>query len=215
MKNLSILFCLLILLGSCKNEKTSTVETEQKTIETVEEDTIPNLIKKLTIKNPADYDADFIKKLRQQPFGEVVLDGNLFIEDGQEMSFSSYPELNEKITLTGKKDNLVITITVMRINQTSIEYNIGMVEIGKSSYEAKGEATISSTFFMGSETDENSHTGMSYGADEYIDSEEDCQTSIRLGKESENGALLGKLIKNCNGVLRSIDLEDFPTLLEQ
>lgn len=220
MKNLSILFCLLIVFGSCKNEASSTTDTtstEQKTDETTEtqETVVADRIKKLTVKNPADYDVNFIKNLRQQPLGEVVLDGNLFIEDGQEMSFASYPELNKEIVLSGKKDNLNIALTIKRINQTSIEYSLEMIETDQPAYKAKGLASISATFYMGSETDENSYTGMAYGADEYMNIEEGgCYTSIRLGKENENGQLLGKLIKNCNGTLRAIDLEDFPTLVK-
>lgn len=221
MKNLFIALCLLLTFGSCQTETTDT--QEQTTLSTAtdttpiadETTTIPDRIKKLTIKNASDYDANFIKELRQQPLGDVTLDGNLFIEDGQEMSFPFYPKLKKKVVLTGKKDDLAITLTVERINQTTIEYNVEMVESGKPSHIAKGTASITATFYMGSETDENSETGMAYGADEYINMKGDCNTFIRLGKEDEKGRLLGKLIKNCNDKLEDIDLDSFPTLVEQ
>jgi hypothetical protein len=60
---------------------------------------------------------------------------------------------------------------------------------------------------------------MSYGVDEYVDMNEDCYTAIRLGNPENfregKAQLLGKLIKNCNGKIREIELDNFPTFIEK
>ncbi len=91
-----------------------------------------------------------------------------------------------------------------------------MVEFGKTSEKFEGQATIVPIFYWGSESDENPKTGVSYPVAEYLDfQDEECYMSIRLGKDEKSPYLLGHLIKNCNGEIRDIKLDDFTIFIEK
>jgi hypothetical protein len=212
-------FLLLILIIGCKQEIVTEQEVDIQA--TAETNTIPasDKISNLVIKNEKDYSPEFLEGLRQLPLENVTLDGNLFIENTDTISFPFFPVMNKYTVLTAKKDNLAIALKLKRINQTTIDYEIEMVETGKAAETFKGQATIASTFYWGSESDENPETGMSYGVDEYVDMNEDCYTAIRLGNPENfregKAQLLGKLIKNCNGKIREIELDNFPAFIEK
>jgi hypothetical protein len=170
------------------------------------------------IKNKTGYSEKFIEGLRKQSgYKKFELLGNRMIIDGKDTAaFPETPMIGEKFKLTGLRDNVAIALIIKRINYTTIEYSIEMVEFGKANHFEKGQASISPVFFLGSESDESSRSGNAYFATEFFDEKEnDCRTSIRLGKEDERHALLGKLIKNCNGKIKDITLDNFPTLIEK
>lgn len=167
----------------------------------------------------ADYSARFIEGLKSNAgFQKFVLrDSLLIINDEETAVFPGEPETGRLIVLKGKKDLISITLIVKKINYTTVEYKVEIVEPGKKSHIQKGEADISSSFFLGAESDE-SDTGQSYFVTEFSDQRnDDCYTYIRLGYEEETpkARLLGKLIKTCNGSIRDISLDDFPVLTEQ
>ena len=122
--------------------------------------------------------------------------------------FPETPKIGKQIILTGRKGNLAISLTVKRINYTTVDYKIEMVEFGKSSHNSSGQAEIISSFFLGAESNDDEKSGESYFVTEYIDRENDCYTHIRLGDETD----LVKIIKNCNGKIKDITLDNFTTL---
>lgn len=215
MKRKIFYFCLLLLIVSCKQEIATEEQTEIQAI--AETSIIPanDKISNLIIKNEKDYSPEFLAGLRELPLENVTLDGNLFIENKDTILFPMFPIMKKKTVLTAKKGDLAIALKLKRINQTTIDYEIEMVEFGKASETFEGQATIASTFYWGSESDENPKMGISYGVDEYVDMDEDCYTAIRLGKDGEKAQLLGKLIKNCNGKIQEIELDNFPTFIEK
>ena len=118
--------------------------------------------------------------------------------------------------LSAKKDELTIILNIERVNQTTIHYKIEMNEFEKYYQKYEGMADLTPTFYLGVETDESSLSGMSYLSTEFVDSQDSCHTYIRLGKEEGPAQnLLGKIIKNCNGKIKNITLDDFPTLVEK
>lgn len=172
----------------------------------------------ISIKNKSDYSEKFIEGLKKLGEEKITLSDNLLIlNDRDTIYFPKTPKINRRITLTGKKDNLAIAVTVKRFNYTTIDYKIEITEFGKSNHTQKGKADIASGFYLGDESDESEKTGVSYFVTEFSDlRESDCYTYIRLGYEKETGPyLLGKIIKNCNGKLSDIDLDNFPALLEK
>ena len=88
--------------------------------------------------------------------------------------------------LTAKKNELAVALTVERINLTSIDYRLEIVEFGNSSLTENGKAHLSPHFHLGSDTDESSISGISYLSTEYINSKDSCYTYIRLGKKKRN-----------------------------
>jgi len=175
------------------------------------------LLNNIEIKDTLDYSPEFIKELNNSDIKYVSLVDDMFIiENRDTIYFPEHPKMNQRITLTGKKDNLAIALTVNRINFTTINYRLEMVEFGKANFRVTGQASISPQFYLGSESDESSISGISYFSDLYSDTNNSCYTYIRLGKEEDSGKyLLGKLIKNCNNKIRNIDLDNFPSLVEK
>lgn len=211
MRRLTFIIAMIMIFASCDNEtKTKEVsDTHQEKTEATNE--------KVVIKNKSDYAPEFIEEFKTQPFSKAVLDGNSITVDGEKSSFPENPAFGKTIELKGEKDGLTVILKIKRKNQTTIEYNITMMEKGKGLTKFNGDATISASFYWGLESDESSISQTMYSADEYLDYEDEkCYTSIRLGKEDDksDNPLIGKLIKNCNGEIRAIDLDDFPTLVQ-
>lgn len=175
---------------------------------------------KLIVKKEADYSPDFLTLLRENTdFESFHLDGNRMIVNGTDTAyFSQEPPIGKNLVLSAKKESLAITIRLKRINQTTVDYTIEMVESEKLVFIESGKADISPFFFLGAESDESDISGESYFVTEFIIESKDCYTAIRIGKEENSGSgFLGKLIMNCNGSnnVRDIGLDNFPTLRER
>lgn len=181
---------------------------------TAENETQPEII----VENKSDYSKKFIDGLKEIPYKKFTLkDKLLIIDDTDTTYFSEIPKMGERLLLTGEKEGLKITLTVKRLNYTTIDYNIEMIGPGKLKHSQKGQADMASAFFIGDESDTSDSSGLSYFPTEFFDNwENDCYTYIRLGHEEETGPyLLGKLIKNCNDDIHDIDLDNFPMLIEK
>lgn len=236
------LYILFILLGlsfiACNRTANNTTQIAQLgSIKTVSEDSIykdknkfrscdhPTITDKkepkVVIKNKADYSDNFISELKKIPYAVYqkfeLIDSLLIINEVDTVYFPKTPKMKQRIVLTGKKENLAIALTVERINYTAIDYTVEMVEYGKTKYSQKGQAEFGPTFFLGEESDTSEKTGLAYFSTEYTEYKgEDCYTYIRLGYEKETGPyLLGKLIKNCNGKIKDIALDNFTNLIEK
>ena len=172
----------------------------------------------IVVKNKSDYSENFIQGLRELGYEKFELKDSLLIINGKDTSyFPETPEIGKEIVLTGRKENLAIALTVKRINYTTVDYKIEMVEFGKTSHNQSGKADIISSFFFGTESDQSEKTGNEYFVTAFTEyKDKDCYTFIRLGYEEETGPfLLGKLKKNCNGKIMDIDLDNFITLIEK
>src|SRR5690554_3005185 len=164
----------------------------------------------IIIKNKADYSDKFIQGLKKLGYKKFeLIDSLLIIDNKDTVTFSQTPKIGEQRVYTGRQDNLAIAVTVKRINYTTVDYKIEMVEFGKTSHNQTGQSDIISSFFFGAESDEDERTGEGYFVTEFIDNRENnCYTHIRLGDENE----LAKIIKNCNGKIKDITLDNFTTL---
>ena len=214
---------------ACNNPATNnnSLSTPSDTIKTVSVDSLNmeknevslNKIKtEIVVKNKSDYSENFIQGLRELGYEKFELKDSLLIINGKDTSyFPETPEIGKEIVLTGRKENLAIALTVKRINYTTVDYKIEMVEFGKTSHNQSGKADIISSFFFGTESDQSEKTGNEYFVTAFTEyKDKDCYTFIRLGYEEETGPfLLGKLKKNCNGKIMDIDLDNFITLIEK
>jgi hypothetical protein len=176
----------------------------------VDKNEVPSYNTEIVIKNKADYSEHFIQGLKELGFQKIELKDSLLIIDNKDtVLFSKTPKIGELSVYTGKKGNLAIAVTVKRINYTTVDYQIEMVEFGKTSHTQSGQADIISSFFFGPESNINEQTGEGYFVTEYTDNRADnCATQIRIGDENE----LAKIIKYCNGKIKDITLENFTTL---
>lgn len=169
------------------------------------------------IKDRSDYSINFLNVMIESGIDNVsLIDSFLILGQKDTVTFPQIPLIGKKTILTAKKDELAIALTIKRINQTTIDYKIEMVEFGNVSYNYRGQADLIPRFYFGAETDESSLSGISYLSTEFSTHQDSCYTYIRLGKEKDSGPyLLGKIIKNCNGKIKNIDLDTFPTLVEK
>ena len=164
----------------------------------------------IVVKNNAAYSEHFIQGLQELGFQKIeLIDSLLIIDNKDTVLFSRTPKIGESRVYTGKKGNLAIAVTIKRINYTTVDYRIEMVEFGKANHTQTGQADISSGFFFGPESNIDEQTGVGYFVTEYTDNRaNNCATHIRIGDENE----LAKIMKYCNGKIKDITLDNFVTL---
>ncbi|PHR47043.1 MAG: hypothetical protein COA32_08965 [Fluviicola sp.] len=183
--------------------KTDSLTTENRT----ESNTI-------YIKDSSDYSTRFLKEMAKSGMSNVsLIDSFMIFGQTDTVTFPEVPRVGRRTILTAKKDHLAIALTVERINQTTIDYKIEMVEFGNAGYTYEGQADLYHRFHLGAEVDENDMTGGAYLSYEFSDLSDTCKTVIRLGEDEHY--LLGKIIKNCNGKIRDIELDNFRMLIEK
>jgi len=139
------------------------------------------------IENRSDYSEEFIASLEMDQMNYQALIGNkLILSEGDTVYFPEEPKIGVPTKLTARSKGVAMALSIERINQSTIEYQLEITEFGKDSYFKDGQADLSAHFFFGS------------------------------GREKDSGpVLLGKIIKNCNGNLMDIQLDNFPTLIEK
>lgn len=168
------------------------------------------------VDNESDYATGFIDALRETSgMKRVDLKENLMILNQKDsILFPAIPELHKSMTFTARKEDLAIALILKRINYTSIEYRIELVEFGKTSKMENGIADLAVFFFLGSESDTDDLTGENYFSTAYSTEKDSCYTNIRIGQieSSIEKPLLVKVLKNCNGKIKDISLDNFPTL---
>mgnify|MGYP000190260451 CR=1 FL=1 len=176
----------------------------------VDKNEVPSYNTEIVIKNKAAYSEHFVQGLKELGFQKIELKDSLLIIDNKDtVLFSDTPKIGEARVYTGKQGNLAIAVTVKRINYTTVDYRIEMVEFGKANHTQSGQADIISSFFFGPESNIDEQTGEGYFVTEYTDNRADnCATQIRIGDEND----LAKIIKYCNGKIKDITLENFTTL---
>jgi thioredoxin-related protein len=85
------------------------------------------------IKDSIYYSDRFLKEMENLGLKNVSLvDSFLILEDNDTMTFPQTPIIGKRTVLTGKKDELAISLTIERINQSTIDYKIEMVESGNT-----------------------------------------------------------------------------------
>ncbi len=168
--------------------------------------------------DPTLYSERFINGLKEYGGYKsfTIKDSTICMERAGECEvFPDIPKIGTEFLLTGKKDHLAIALKVQRINYTTIDYSLEMVEFGNSSHNISGEADIQSLFFLGAEIRYNSYTDEVFFVTEFSDNSKDsCFLKIGL-QYDENGTLWGWIDKNCNGKVRDVSSDDFPTLVEK
>lgn len=163
----------------------------------------------IIVKNKTLYSEKFIQGLKEFGYKKMeLIDSLLIIDNTDTITFSQTPRIGEQRVYTGRQNDLAIAVTVKRINYTTVDYKIEMVEFGKTSHNQTGQADIISGFFFGSESDANEQ-GEGYLVTEYTDSRKNnCNTQIRLSDEND----LAKIKKSCNGKIKDITLDNFIAL---
>ncbi len=219
-----ILISVTFSLLSCKTNKKESKDEKVKIDTTIIEgkalkksSEIQNKVAVVIVKNKSDYSENFIDSLtKMSRFREFELSDNFMIVNKKDtVYFPDRPKINKRVILTAKKEELAIALSIKRKNQVLIEYKIEMVEFGKASFNTKGVAEIRPSFFLKPQYDTNNITGTVYSSTSFRDDRGECHNEIRLGYGNKMKFLLGRIVKNCNGKIRDINLEDYSVLIEK
>jgi hypothetical protein len=175
-------------------------------------DTIATLV----IKDKTKYSTKFLSNLKSLTYSTnyQLIDSILIIGQLDTAYFPADLPLNKPRRLFGSSKNTRYVITVTRINYTTIFYSLAIHKANKLTFSHKGYADIGAGFFLGSESDEDEKTGISYGATEYSNQTTDCILSIRIGK-NDLEKLCAKVNKHCKDKTQDIRLDECPTLYEK
>jgi len=221
LKYLALLAAAGLLLAACRPGTSPTASVaEPEQVDATEHIPVPieqpdsSII--IHIKDSADYSPTFLRKLEASGLTQVSLvDSFMILGESYKARIPQIPELGKRTALTGRKGDLAIALTVERINQTTIDYRLEMVEFGNASFHSRGQAHLSPHFYLGAETDEGP-SGDAYLSTEFNDLQDSCYTLIRIGSQDPSyPRLLAKLVSNCNGELQDIKLDNYPTLVEK
>ncbi len=201
MKNIFFI-CLVFLFISCQTN-TPQQDTESRNVSAI----------------PQSLQKDFIKTIKKiMSTKHVTLTKQLLIINNTDTIHLPQPLPNKEATMfTAKQGELAVALRLTLLNPLQVSYHIEMVEFGKASHTQEGIARLSPMFFIGVESDVDPSTGEAYFSDEYTETKGDCITAIRIQNnvDSSEASSKIKLIKNCNGKIRDIDLDNFPTLFKK
>lgn len=170
----------------------------------------------LYMEDSTDYSRPFLMGIEdyQVELGKVELIGDKMISSGIDtFPFPETPKVGETYMLFSAKGDVNYFLSITRENYTQIKYDL-WIEGGDIAFNQSGDAHLPTSFFMGSETDESSISGMSYPVYEYSDASSDCALTMRFGHEEESGeSLLGSFILSGKGDCLNISLGSIPTMV--
>jgi len=163
------------------------------------------------VDDPSQYSIVFLEGIaRCTGRKKIQLKGDRVIFDSKDTAVlpTGLP-LNERETFAGRKGDTLVGLHLRRLNYTTLEYKLECM-FGKTSFTENGVVDLSDPCFLGTESDYDDATGLSYAADEYTSEKEGCFVSVRVGLTDEK-LLAVKVIRNCKDG-KNIALEDCPTL---
>lgn len=185
---------LILLFISCGNKANNKIE-EQDNIEEVNFSVDKGVNQmnnqsqstQFYIKDEKEYSETFLTefKARHNIYKTVALIGDTIIINNDRENFILIPTdlpLNRFVVYEKNTSEVKYTLTVRRINFSTLEYNYFETVNGKKKNEKQGQADLEPVFYFGAEgtfEDENENV---YGMNEYIAlSNNDCQTLIYVG----------------------------------
>ncbi|MEZ4772521.1 MAG: hypothetical protein R3D00_05000 [Bacteroidia bacterium] len=199
MKRLTFILIIGILVA-CTNNSTSLDKQENVSTDSAEmtnSDTnviVENDNKRETtfyFKDSTKYSQEWIKEFKERHRGykSVQLIDDTIIINNDRKDFITLPTdlpIDSEVYYELIQDGSTFSLTVKRINYTTIEYRYADVNTKK-----EGLAHIEPVFYFGAEGVFEDDDGMTYGMNEYIDnSQKDCWTYIYVGMQSINKTFL-------------------------
>lgn len=118
--------------------------------------------------------------------------------------------IGKTIEFSGSKYGKHYFLMLTQLNYTSIRFGFSVYENSKLINKQVGYVNLLPLFFLGSESDEDDVSGISYLSTEYISSTKDCDFAIRLGK-NETNELLIKIKRSCSDSIKNINIDQSPT----
>jgi hypothetical protein len=194
---------LAVLTTSC--DKINTNTNRNKT-DTKKQNSNSFNSKYLFIKDESKYEKSFIEELiaysaKQKEHLQLV-DDVLTVKD-QQYSLPSEIKVDKKYYFSAKEKERQVELVLIKHNLSSIEFDLKILNSYKTILKKHGVVTINMGFFLGSASEEDEETGVSYLATEYSHNDKNGYIYLRVG-EDEN-----KLLR---ASVQFKDFDDLPTM---
>jgi len=187
--HLAIILTLLFI--SCGNKIDNTKVKEQDNVElenvSVDKEEKQSQSTQFYIKDEKQYSETFLAefKAKHSIYETVALIGDTIIINNDRNNFILIPTdlpLDRLITYEESANGIKYTLTVKRINLSTLEYGYFETVNGKMKNEKQGHADLEPVFYFGAEGTFEDKNENVYGMNEYINfSKNDCQTVIYIG----------------------------------
>lgn len=213
MKSIIYILILAFGLGSCNNQTTKD-PTDKGEVDALQAVSSDKQKQSVYVKDESQYDKTFIDGLAD--YNEPIKLIDNYILTGQDTTY--FPDdlsLNKSTTFKAAKDNNKFVLTVTRTNLTNLSYNFQLIDKDNNTIGTRsGKAVLSSTFFLGSEGDDDTETQSGYGSQEYRDNNKDARVSIRIEVGRADGSKQRAKITfgSDNNVKKALSLDECPTL---
>lgn len=200
-----------LLLLSCSSKTSKTVDNvsvdrSQTTADKTQSD--------IYVEDRSQYDQSFIEGLAG--YNEPIrLIGNYIITGKDTTYFPDTFPLDKAIVFKGTKADSIYLLTVTRKNLTNLMYDFKLTDKDdKIIYSKSGKSVLGSSFYLGSEMDEDTQIGEGYASYEYWDNTANCWFAIRIGYgKDDNGKQRAKLKYGCEDKSKqSLKLDECPIL---
>lgn len=170
---------------------------------------------KIILHDDTKYSAEFLTDLAH--LGDIkqieLIDSLLIFEKMDTFRFPLDLPENTWFHFFAIKNGLTYALDLKQVNFTTLSFNLEQRRSGQVVDQLTGKAHLNAGFFLGSESDEDDQTGISYFSNDYYFEDEKCSLNIRLGYDE--GLKKVKLSKTCATGQFDIDLDDCPVLLEK
>lgn len=117
-------------------------------MDTIERDSIDMRIDskmpKITVNDSSQYSPEFIKNLKNLTTHRSfeLIEDKIIVDNKETMEFPYYPFLGDTLFYAKEDSDSSVYLTVMRINQTTITYQLQMLKSGKEYKEEEGWAHL-------------------------------------------------------------------------
>jgi len=169
----------------------------------------------VSIDDSLMYDSDFLMKIRSNEYFKntcksiELLEGKMILNRNDTIHFPNELEIGKVNQFVGNNGSADISLSIKRINYTSIEFNFEFIQNKEVLYSKDGVASIIPYFFFGSESDE--FEGVLYLIDEYKLRDDDCYYTIGIGMP-QKGITLASFDSDCLEKTLNLDSKELPKL---
>ena len=202
----------LIVLISCKEDKTPVLVKPANTTDTIKAVTETH---KVFIKNKSLYSKEWVAEMQKTEYpSEIKVIDDYVVTEGDTIPFPDALKLDKEYVFLATRGELDYELKVKRINPVALEYSFALFDNKKPVFEQSGEAYIGTLFFLASETDEDDKTGEGYLSTEYWAKQEMCEFAIRIGEPNDEGRLRATVKQLCENETQNKDINIDITLRE-
>lgn len=201
-----IFLFLLVITFSCGDQKASSPTLQKSKASKPINDA--NFI----VNDSSMYARSFLDSLKHSGYGKTykITDRTLILDQIDTAFIPLNLSIGKTAEFVGSKYGKHYFLMLTQLNYTTIRFGLVVYENSELIDKQVGYVNLPPLFFLGSESDEDDVSGISYLSTEYVSSNKGCEFAIRLGK-NETNELLVKIKRGCNDSIKNISLDQSPT----